>query len=85
MEPLNGAKMWPKVDGQIILPPQQKRMPSRSKRNRKRDKDEDPRSASGKMKRNGMMMHCQHYLLPGHNKRACPHKDNPPADMPPKV
>lgn len=85
MEPMNGTDMWPEVDGQIIFPSQHKRMPGRPKRNIKRDKDEDPRSALGKMKRNGMMMHCQHCLLPGHNKRACPHKDNPLADMPPKV
>ncbi|KAF2324187.1 hypothetical protein GH714_009601 [Hevea brasiliensis] len=82
LEPLNGLEMWPEVDGLAILPPQHKNMPGRQKRNRKKDASEDPKN--DKMSRKGMEMHCQHCMQLGHNKRACPVLDQPPAEKPAK-
>ncbi|XP_050204899.1 uncharacterized protein LOC126677837 [Mercurialis annua] len=83
LQPINGINMWPNVEGFDILPPPYKKLPGRPKKNRRKDPDEEPKK-NPRYARKGVAMTCQHCLNEGHNKRACPNKDQAPVDRPAK-
>lgn len=71
--PLNGKRMWPPVEGQMIHPPQILKKVGRPKKNRKKDmfeKEANPDVASKK----GVLMKCNRCGKVGHNVRTCKQK-----------
>ncbi|KAL5825448.1 hypothetical protein ACOSQ3_021511 [Xanthoceras sorbifolium] len=71
--------MWPKNDNADVLPYEKKRMPRRSKKNRKRGKEESPkRMRSGGVRCKG----CDEF---GHNIRTCPRGAGSSSRRPKKV
>ncbi|XP_057811441.1 uncharacterized protein LOC131025662 [Salvia miltiorrhiza] len=70
LEPVNGPKMWPKVEGFTVKPLAVRKMPGRPKIKRKRAAEEDPKNP-GHLRRFGQLMTCQNCLQIGHNKKTC--------------
>lgn len=77
--------MWPIVDGAFTLLSKYKKMPGRHKKIEKKERFEEENTTQRSLSKAGMQMTYQYYLENGHNKRACPRKDQPPAERPPKV
>ncbi|KAI4310581.1 hypothetical protein MLD38_035550 [Melastoma candidum] len=72
MEPLEGCKFWPEVDGEPIRPPPYKKLPGRPrKQNRKKSNDEDPKTSQSHLNRKGLQMTCKLCGNIGHNRRTC--------------
>ncbi|XP_057791885.1 uncharacterized protein LOC131008832 [Salvia miltiorrhiza] len=70
LEPVNGPKLWPEVEGSTVKPPAIRRMPGRPKIKRKRALEEDPKRP-GHLRRFGQLMTCQNCQQTGHNKKTC--------------
>ncbi|CAN1147051.1 hypothetical protein LINPERHAP2_LOCUS15636 [Linum perenne] len=78
--PLLGQQAWEDARGNVILPPKDRVMPGRPKKNRRREQQEIEVCATknGKgtvMSRKGVIMHCKTCKKAGHNARKCPDKD----------
>ncbi|KAL5727700.1 hypothetical protein ACHQM5_000865 [Ranunculus cassubicifolius] len=85
LQPLNGEKLWSKQSGMHILPPIDKRMPGRPKKNRRKDPNEESKKSkanSTEISRKGRVMHCTRCTLPGHNAKSC---KVPDAQLPQKT
>ncbi|XP_019248524.1 PREDICTED: uncharacterized protein LOC109227781 [Nicotiana attenuata] len=72
IQPVPCMKQWPPSGHPPIEPPPIRNIPSRPKKNRKREETEHPKS--GKLSRRGMEMACSLCGMCGHNKRGCPGK-----------
>ena len=44
LNPMGGSNEWPPADCTILLPPATKRIPSKPKKNRRKDPNEEPKS-----------------------------------------
>ena len=67
--PMNGPDKWEDTGFEPVGPPHKQRPPSRPKKRRKRDVDEQ-RPQSSKLSRN-LVMKCQYCKEVVHNKRTC--------------
>ncbi|XP_057247550.1 uncharacterized protein LOC125492727 [Beta vulgaris subsp. vulgaris] len=71
--PLEGERHWPRVPCEV-QPPPIKIGPSRPRKNRRRDLEEDLKK-HGTLKRTGSEMTCSLCKVKGHNKRRRPNRD----------
>ncbi|CAN1216048.1 hypothetical protein LINPERPRIM_LOCUS483 [Linum perenne] len=86
--PLPGREDWVDVEGLPVLPPPQKVMPGRPKKNRRKEPGEvstrPSRTGVGKMMRKtGAVMHCSRCGHTDHNVRGCKMTDEEVAAIPP--
>ncbi|XP_050207476.1 uncharacterized protein LOC126656894 [Mercurialis annua] len=73
LQPVRGKIMWPESGLDPLEPPLYRRMPSRPKRARRRDKHETKKV--GPIGRQGWVMRCKICCQLGHNSRGCPNRD----------
>ncbi|WOL04811.1 hypothetical protein Cni_G13533 [Canna indica] len=85
IQPLNGKKMWAKVEFEPILSPIAKRQTGRPKRARNKDKSEKEKEETNttKMSKKGVQMKCTQCSTYGQNKRSCKNKDKRPVSSEP--
>ncbi|KAJ1441252.1 hypothetical protein SESBI_01390 [Sesbania bispinosa] len=67
--PINGAKLWPKTGGELILPPSYKPSAGTPKKLRRREPDE-PQNPT-RLRRGGNTTRCGGCQNLGHNSRSC--------------
>ncbi|KAK8600374.1 hypothetical protein V6N12_050229 [Hibiscus sabdariffa] len=72
LQPINGSHDWKKSGIEAVLPPIEREMPGRPKKNRRKAKDEPKKLKSGHISRTGLIMTCRNCGGEGHNKRSCP-------------
>ncbi|KAK8715718.1 hypothetical protein V6N13_043046 [Hibiscus sabdariffa] len=72
LHPINGAHEWAKSRIEPVLPPIEKKISGRPKKNRRKAKDESKKKKPGQLSRVGLIMKCRVYGVEGHNKRRCP-------------
>ncbi|KAK8609691.1 hypothetical protein V6N13_093107 [Hibiscus sabdariffa] len=72
LQPINGSHNWKKSGIEAVLPPIEREMPGRPKKNRRKAKDEPKKMKSGHISRTGLIMTCRNCGGEGHNKRSCP-------------
>ncbi|MBA0747687.1 hypothetical protein Gogos_004581, partial [Gossypium gossypioides] len=72
MHPINGPYDWEKTGIQPVLPPIEKKMLGRPKKNRRMAKDEPKKLKLGHLRRKGLLMTCTQCDQHDHNKRPCP-------------
>ncbi|KAL4342528.1 hypothetical protein GQ457_08G017210 [Hibiscus cannabinus] len=72
LQPINGSHDWKKSGIEAVLPPIEREMPGRPKKNRRKAKDEPKKMKSGHISRTGLIMTCRNCGGEGHNKRSCP-------------
>ncbi|KAK8669521.1 hypothetical protein V6N13_106949 [Hibiscus sabdariffa] len=72
LQPINGSHDWKKSGIEAVLPPIEREMPGRPKKNRRKAKDEPKKLKSGHISRAGLIMTCTNCGGEGHNKRSCP-------------
>ncbi|PKI72737.1 hypothetical protein CRG98_006874 [Punica granatum] len=80
--PLNGQRMWPKVDGETVLPPTIKKQPSRPKKSRRKDKTEIEGAASKHASKKGVRMMCSICKEYGHNRKSFNKRGRPRTKVP---
>lgn len=68
LEPLNGSKMWHRVDEPCVMPPVYRNMPGRPKKNRKINKFKESTNTKGSLNRLGVIMTCKYCLENGNDK-----------------
>ncbi|XP_040948664.1 uncharacterized protein [Gossypium hirsutum] len=71
MQPINGPHDWPKTGIELALPPIERKMPGRPKKNRRIAKDEPKRLKPDHLSRKGLLMTCTQCGQHGHNKGFC--------------
>ncbi|PPR90705.1 hypothetical protein GOBAR_AA29978 [Gossypium barbadense] len=69
--PINGSPEWTKSGIELVLPPVEKTIPSRPKKNRSKAKNELKKVKPGQHNRAGLIMRCRKCGGEGHNKRSC--------------
>ncbi|KAF9620153.1 hypothetical protein IFM89_010812 [Coptis chinensis] len=80
LQPINGEE-WPKTKNEFFLPPLNKRMPGRPKKNRRQKVNEErPKTSTTEISIRGRVMTCLICKQPGHNKKRCSNKDNMPKE-----
>ncbi|CAN1184742.1 hypothetical protein LINPERHAP2_LOCUS37152 [Linum perenne] len=78
-----GQQAWEEAPGSVIMPPVQRVMPGRPKKNRRKEQQElevRPRKngVGTVMSKRGIVMHCRACKGKEHNARKCPNKDSVP-------
>ncbi|KAH1130520.1 hypothetical protein J1N35_001898 [Gossypium stocksii] len=68
MQPINGPHDWEKTSIQPVLPPIERKMPERPKKNRRIAKDEPKKLKPGHLSEKGLLITCTQCGQPGHNK-----------------
>ncbi|KAE8720090.1 hypothetical protein F3Y22_tig00109919pilonHSYRG00056 [Hibiscus syriacus] len=71
LQPINGPQDWKKYGIEQVLPPVDRDMPGRPKKNRRKQKDEPKKVKPGHVSRIGLIMTCKRCGGQGHNKRSC--------------
>ncbi|PPE02897.1 hypothetical protein GOBAR_DD00057 [Gossypium barbadense] len=71
LQPINTSHEWTKSGIEPVLPPIEKTMPSKPKKNRRKAKNEPKKVKSGQLSRGGLIMRCRKCGGEGHNKRSC--------------
>ncbi|MBA0798278.1 hypothetical protein Gohar_008885, partial [Gossypium harknessii] len=71
MQPINGPHDWEKTSIELVLPPIERKMPRRPKKNRRMAKDEQKKLKPGHLSRKGLLMACTQCGQHGHNKWSC--------------
>ncbi|XP_057808518.1 uncharacterized protein LOC131022996 [Salvia miltiorrhiza] len=74
LEPLNGERLWPQVEGYVVKPPSIRKMPGRPKLKRKRAAHEVDPVNPNKLRRHGQKITCKNCGQVGHNSRGCKNK-----------
>ncbi|KAG8499394.1 hypothetical protein CXB51_005973 [Gossypium anomalum] len=82
MQPINGLHDCEKTGIQPVLPPIERKMPGRPKKNRRMAKDEPKKLKPGHLSRKGLLMTCTHCGQHGHNKRSCTNSKQQDAQPP---
>ncbi|KAK9027895.1 hypothetical protein V6N11_067716 [Hibiscus sabdariffa] len=59
LQPINGSHDWKKSGIEAVLPPIEREMPGRPKKNRRKAKDEPKKLKSGHISRTGLIMTCR--------------------------
>ncbi|PPD97316.1 hypothetical protein GOBAR_DD05661 [Gossypium barbadense] len=81
---INGPYDWEKIGIQPMLPPIERKMPGRPKKNRRMAKDELKKLKPGRLSRKGLLMTCTQCGQHGHNKRSCTNSKQQDAQPPKK-
>ncbi|PPD87625.1 hypothetical protein GOBAR_DD15436 [Gossypium barbadense] len=71
LQPINGSHKWRKSGIEHVLPPVEKTMPGRLKKNKMKAKNEPKKVKSGQLSRAGLIMRCRKCGGEGHNIRSC--------------
>ncbi|MBA0590799.1 hypothetical protein Gorai_019491, partial [Gossypium raimondii] len=71
LQPINRSHEWTKSGIEPVLPPIEKTMPSKPKKNRRKAKNEPKKVKSGQLNRASLIMRCRKCGGEGHNKRSC--------------
>ncbi|MED6142246.1 hypothetical protein PIB30_111795, partial [Stylosanthes scabra] len=69
--PINEENVWPKVEGDTIIPPIFRVKPNRPRRVRIIEQDED--RSQPKLRKSVDLVTCNNFGQYGHNRRHCPH------------
>lgn len=70
IKPMSDSNDWPITNSDVLLPPLTKRLAGRSKRCRRRDPNEGPKSTT-RVSKKGTVITCSKCKQSGHNKLGC--------------
>ncbi|KAK5786957.1 hypothetical protein PVK06_041607 [Gossypium arboreum] len=82
MQPINGPHDWEKTGIQSVLPPIERKMLGRPKKNKRMAKDEPKKLKRGHLSRKGLLMTYTQCGQHGHNKRSCTNSKQQDAQPP---
>ncbi|MBA0600279.1 hypothetical protein Gorai_006473, partial [Gossypium raimondii] len=71
LQPINGSHKWRKSGIEHVLPPIEKTMPGKLKKNKMKEKNEPKKVKSGQLSRAGLIMRCRKCGGEGYNIRSC--------------